>query len=66
MLTLTSSICSSVAAFELTSVAQRIESDTFRSFEIYFTITLLYLGISWLVMSGFGLLNRQFLAYPTR
>lgn len=66
MLTLTSSICSSVSAYELTSVAQRIESDTFRSFEIYFTITLLYLAISWLVMSGFGAISRQFLAYPTR
>lgn len=66
VLTLTSSICSSVAAYELTSVAQRIESDTFRSFEIYFTITLLYLGMSWLVMGGFALLSRQFLAYPTR
>lgn len=66
MLTLTSSICSSVAAYELTSVAQRIESDTFRSFEIYFTITLLYLIISWLVMSGFALVSRQFLAYPLR
>lgn len=66
MLTLTSSICSSVSAYELTSVAQRIESDTFRSFEIYFTITLLYLAISWFVMSGFGAISRQFLAYPTR
>ena len=66
MLTLTSSICSSVAAYELTSVAQRIESDTFRSFEIYFTITLLYLIISWLVMSAFALVSRQFLAYPLR
>lgn len=65
-LTLTSSICTSVAAYELTSVAQRIESDTFRSFEIYFTITVLYLGISWLVMAGFAVLSRQFLAYPTR
>ena len=37
LLTLTSSICSSVAAYELTSVAQRIESDTFRSFEVYFS-----------------------------
>ncbi len=66
MLTLTSSICSSIAAYELTSVAQRIESDTFRSFEVYFTITLLYLGISWVMMTGFAAFGRRYLAYPTR
>ena len=66
LLTLTSSICSSVAAYELTSVAQRIESDTFRSFEVYFTITLMYLAISWIVMTGFAVISRQFFSYPTR
>ncbi len=66
MLTLTSSICSSVAAYELTSVAQRIESDTFRSFEVYFTITGLYLAMSWLLMSGFALISRRNFSYPTR
>ena len=66
LLTLTSSICSSVAAYELTSVAQRIESDTFRSFEVYFTITLMYLAISWIMMTGFAVLSRQYLSHPTR
>jgi polar amino acid transport system permease protein len=66
MLTLTSSICSSVAAYELTSVAQRIESDTFRSFEVYFTITLMYLAISWMLMTCFAAISRQFFSYPTR
>jgi polar amino acid transport system permease protein len=66
MLTLTSSICSSVAAYELTSVATRIESDTFRSFEVYFTITVMYLAISWLLMTGFALISRQYFAYATR
>ena len=66
LLTLTTSICSSVAAYELTSVAQRIESDTFRSFEVYFTITLMYLVISWAMMSLFAALARSQLAYPLR
>ena len=66
LLTLTSSICSSVAAYELTSVAQRIESDTFRSFEVYFTITGMYLVISWMMMAGFAAVSRQYLSYPTR
>ncbi len=66
MLTLTSSICTSVAAYELTSVAQRIESDTFRSFEVYFTITLMYLAISWIMMTGFAVISRRYFSYPTR
>jgi polar amino acid transport system permease protein len=66
MLTLTSSICTSVAAYELTSVAQRIESDTFRSFEVYFTVTLMYLAISWLLMTAFAAFSRQYFSYPTR
>ena len=66
LLTLTSSICSSIAAYELTSVAQRIESDTFRSFEVYFTITLMYLAISWILMTGFAVVSRQYFSYPTR
>lgn len=66
MLTLTSSICTSVAAYELTSVAQRIESDTFRSFEVYFTVTLMYLAISWMLMTAFAAISRTYLNYPTR
>ncbi|SFK18296.1 amino acid ABC transporter permease [Bradyrhizobium sp. Gha] len=66
MLTLTSSICSAVSAYELTSVAQRIESDTFRSFEVYFSVTFLYLAISWLLMLSFALISHRFLSYPTR
>jgi polar amino acid transport system permease protein len=66
MLTLTSSICSAVSAYELTSVAQRIESDTFRSFEVYFFVTFLYLAISWLLMLGFSVISHRFFSYPTR
>jgi len=66
MLTLASSICSSISAYELTSAAQRIESDTFRTFEVYFTATGMYLVISWLLMSAFGLIARRSFRYPTR
>lgn len=65
LLTLTTSICSSIAAFELTSIAQRIESDTFRSFEVYFTITVIYLLISWLMMTLFAAIARLAFHYPT-
>jgi len=66
MLTLASSICSSISAYELTSAAQRIESDTFRTFEVYFTVTGMYLVISWLLMSGFGLIAQRSFSDPTR
>jgi polar amino acid transport system permease protein len=66
MLTLTSSICSAVSAYELTSVAQRIESETFRSFEVYFSVTFLYLAISWLLMAAFAVISNRFFSYPTR
>ena len=66
MLTLTSSVCTSIAAYELTSVAQIIESDTFRSFEVYFTITIMYLIISWIMMGIFYLFSRYYFSYPVR
>ncbi len=64
LLTLTSSVCSSISANELTHYAQRIESETFRSFEVYFTITGLYLLISWLMMSMLSMLGRSLFNYP--
>ena len=66
LLTLTTSICTSVSAEELTYVAQRIDSDTFRSFEVYFTATLIYLVVSWVVMSAFALIARRYFSYPVR
>ncbi|WP_331377054.1 amino acid ABC transporter permease [Sinorhizobium chiapasense] len=66
MLTLTTSVCTSIAAYELTSAAQRIESDTFRSFEVYFTVTAVYLVISTLMMGLFALISRHYFNYPTR
>jgi polar amino acid transport system permease protein len=64
LLTLTSSVCSSISANELTHFAQRIESETFRSFEVYFTITGLYLLISWLMMSALAFCGRRLFIYP--
>jgi polar amino acid transport system permease protein len=66
MLTLTSSVCSSIAAFELTSVAGRIEAESFRSFEVYFTITFIYLVISWVIMAMLKYAGGKFLFYPAK
>lgn len=66
MLTLTTSIATSISAYELTSVAQRIDGDTFRTFEVYFTITAIYLLVSWGMMAMFAVLSRRAFAWPAR
>lgn len=66
LLTLTTSVASAISAYELTSVAQRIESDSFRSFEVYGTITLFYLVISWVMMRFFSAVSARYFSYPVK
>jgi polar amino acid transport system permease protein len=66
LLMLNSSVCSTIAANELTAVAGDIQSRTFRSFEVYFVATCMYLAMSiffWLV---FAATERAFLKKATR
>lgn len=66
LLMLASSICSQISAEELTAVANRIQSDTFRSVETYLIVAGAYLlmslvmrGIFWLIaMVAFPRLRR--------
>ena len=66
LLTLTTSIASAIAAYELTSVAQRIESDSFRSFEVYGAVTILYLAMSSLMMFGLARIAGRLFTYPVK
>jgi polar amino acid transport system permease protein len=66
LLTLTTSIASAISAYELTSVAKRLESDSFRSFEVYGTITLFYLAMSWLVMVILNFIGSRSFDYPVK
>ncbi|MBN9078401.1 MAG: ABC transporter permease [Rhizobiales bacterium 65-79] len=66
LLTLSTSIASAISAYELTSVSQRIESESFRSFEVYFTDTFFYLIISWMIMRLFALISARLLSYPVK
>ena len=66
LLTLTTAICTSISAYELTSVGQRIEAETFRSFEAYFTLTGIYLVISLLTMWFLAAIGRRAFDYPQR
>ncbi|KRB60599.1 ABC transporter permease [Rhizobium sp. Root708] len=66
LLTLSTSIASAISAYELTSVSQRIESESFRSFEVYFTVTLFYLVISWVMMRLFAFFSARYFTYPVK
>lgn len=66
LLTLTTAICTSISAYELTSVGQRIEAETFRSFEVYFTLTGIYLVISLVTMWILAGIGRLAFSYPQR
>lgn len=55
LLMLASSITSQISAEELTAVANRIQSDTFRSFETYIVVGVLYLALSFVVRIAFWL-----------
>ncbi len=66
LLTLTTAICTSISAYELTSVGQRIEAETFRSFEVYFTLTGIYLVISLITMWLLAAIGRKAFDYPQR
>ena len=54
---LSTSICSFISVQELSGAASVVESDTYRSFETYIVVTLVYLGLSLLlrlVLFGLG------------
>lgn len=47
LMLLASSVTSQIGAEELTAVASRVQSETYRSFEAYFTVAALYLLLSY-------------------
>jgi polar amino acid transport system permease protein len=67
LITLATSVCSFISVPELSAEAANIESDTFRSFETYITVAVIYLGLAlslrallaglgaWLFPAGSGL-----------
>jgi polar amino acid transport system permease protein len=53
LLMLASSITSQISAEELTAVANNVQSDTYRSFEVYIVVAIVYFGLSVLYRFGF-------------
>jgi polar amino acid transport system permease protein len=66
LLMLTSSVVSAISAEELTSVANDIQSQTFRSFEIYIVVTVMYLALSLMFSALFAGIYRTVFAYADR
>lgn len=54
-----SAIVSVIAVFDLTNEARNIISDTFMSFEIWFTVAAIYLAITVSLSAGIGVLERR-------
>ncbi|MVA22049.1 ABC transporter permease subunit [Agrobacterium vitis] len=65
-LMLTSSIASSITANELTHVGAAIEGETFRSFEVYFIVAVLYLAMSFLMSLMFRAIAQINFSYPVK
>jgi polar amino acid transport system permease protein len=66
LLLLTSSVVASISAPELTYSAQMIEAQSFRSFEVYFVVTGIYLALSVCLSSMLRLFGRIYFSYPIK
>jgi polar amino acid transport system permease protein len=66
LLMLSSAVVSVISAEDLTSVAANLQSQTFRSFEIYIVVTLIYLALALSFSAMFRLIQQRLLSYPDR
>ncbi|MCJ9751884.1 amino acid ABC transporter permease [Neorhizobium sp. BETTINA12A] len=66
LMMLNSSLVSSVSAEELTYFAQTLDAQTFRSFEIYLTLGVIYLLLSQFVSVTLGIIGRVYFSYPAK
>lgn len=57
LLMLASSVTSQISAEELTAVANVIQSDTYRSFEVYLIVAVVYIALSFLYRFGFWVIE---------
>lgn len=66
LMMLNSSLVSSISAEELTYFAQILDSQTFRSFEIYLTLGVIYLVLSQFFSVVLGMIGRFYFSYPAK
>ena len=66
LLMLASSITSQISAEELTATANLVQSDTYRSFEVYIVVAVVYLALSALYRLGFWAVGQLLFARKRR
>ena len=66
LLMLSSAVVSAISADDLTSVAANLQSQTFRSFEIYIVVAVIYLALALAFSALFRLIYQRALNYPDR
>ncbi|WP_312794879.1 amino acid ABC transporter permease [Tianweitania sp.] len=66
LMMLNSSLVASVSAEELTYVGQTIDAETFRSFEVYFVLGVIYLALSQFFSIVLQLIGKAYFSYPTK
>ena len=66
LMLLSSSVFSFISVQELSGAASNVEQDTFRSFETYIVITVLYLGLAMALRVILAVLGRVMFAAPVR
>jgi polar amino acid transport system permease protein len=66
LLMLSSAVVSVISADDLTSVAANLQSQTFRSFEIYIVVAGIYLALALAFSGMFKLIYKRTLNYPDR
>lgn len=66
LMMLNSSLVAAVSAEELTYAAQTLDAQTFRSFEIYFVLGVIYLLLSQFFTVALRLVGRTYFSYPTK
>lgn len=66
LLMLSSAVVSAISADDLTSVAANLQSQTFRSFEIYIVVTAIYLALAMGFSALFRFVYQLTLNYPDR
>jgi polar amino acid transport system permease protein len=66
LLMLSSAVVSAISADDLTSVAANLQSQTFRSFEIYIVVAAIYLVLAMAFSALFRAVYRWTLNYPDR
>ena len=66
LLMLSSAVVSAISADDLTSVAANLQSQTFRSFEIYIVVAGIYLALALAFSLLFRVIYRAALNYPDR